>query len=493
MIRVRVRLFAMLRERAGRSSVDVELADGATAGDVWASLGIGEEPPALGVAVNRAYADRSTALADGDEVAFIPPVSGGAIEPSVALTDDADRPGRGRGRCVARSGAGAIATFSGTVRDHSRDRDVERLEYEIYAEMALAELSRIAREVAARHDLLGIAIVHRGGALRDRRDDRRDRLLGAAPRPGARGLPRDDRRAEAVGADLEARGLPRRRRLDRAGLVSDLLVLVPEHGEPVALSRAAWEATVDFLAGHQAFHESLLEAWRRAPGVVVSDLQATRMAGLADHEADDPDTDRGATATACRGWPTFCRDSGGFLVAGPEAMPAPAPPPGPVARSRATLCGRPDRCRPSRREPPAWHARARRVLGPFAVVLIFAVKWIAKLKILLVALPKIGFLKVALLGATNLWFYALFWGWQIAALGDRAAAGPRARPRDRVQVVRARRGAHRVRAVPRRLRDVEGGARERLGERLVRARRPVRSAASAVRCCGGTATRPAPT
>ena len=67
---------------------------------------------------------------------------------------------------------------------------------------------------------------------------------------------------------------------------------MPEHGEPVALSRAAWEATVDFLAGHQAFHDSLLEAWRRAPGVVVSDLQATRMAGLADHEADDPDTDR---------------------------------------------------------------------------------------------------------------------------------------------------------------------------------------------------------
>ena len=48
-------------------------------------------------------------------------------------------------------------------------------------------------------------------------------------------------------------------------------------------------------------------------------------------------------------------------------------------------------------------------------MLIFGVKWVAKLKLLLFALPKIGFLKVALLGATNLWFYALFWGWQIAA------------------------------------------------------------------------------
>jgi molybdopterin synthase catalytic subunit len=152
----------MLRERAGRSSVDVELADGATAGDVWASLGIGEEPPALGVAVNRTYADRSTALADGDEVAFIPPVSGGAIEPYVALTDDPIDLGAVVAR-VAHSGAGAIATFSGTVRDHSRDRDVEHLEYEIYAEMALIELGRIARDVAERHELLGIAIVHRAG------------------------------------------------------------------------------------------------------------------------------------------------------------------------------------------------------------------------------------------------------------------------------------------------------------------------------------------
>lgn len=162
MIRVRVRLFAMLRERAGRSSVEVELEEGATAGDVWPRLGIGEEPPALGVAVNSAYADRSTRLADGDEVAFIPPVSGGAAVPYVALTDEPidllDVVAR-----VTHDGAGAVATFSGTVRDHSRERDVERLEYEIYEEMALQELTRIASEVSERHSLLGIAIVHRGG------------------------------------------------------------------------------------------------------------------------------------------------------------------------------------------------------------------------------------------------------------------------------------------------------------------------------------------
>jgi molybdopterin synthase catalytic subunit/molybdopterin converting factor small subunit len=161
-IRVHVRLFAMLRERAGRSAMDVDLADGATAGDVWAQLGIGEEPPALGVAVNRAYADRSTRLADGDEVAFIPPVSGGAVEPVVALTDDPINLAAVVA-VVADPGAGAIATFSGTVRDVSRERDVERLEYEIYAEMAIDELTRIGREAAERHALSGISIVHRGG------------------------------------------------------------------------------------------------------------------------------------------------------------------------------------------------------------------------------------------------------------------------------------------------------------------------------------------
>src|SRR5262249_51445411 len=203
----------------------------------------------------------------------------------------------------------------------------------------------------------------------DRRNDGRDRVLGTAPRAGARGVPRHDRGAEAVGADLEARGVPGWRRVDRPGLMSDVLVLVPAHGEPVALTRAAWNATVDFLADHHAFHESLLEAWRRAPGVTVSDLQATRMAGLADHGAEGPYTapeDRdGLTRLA-----HFCRDSGGFLVAGPEAMPAPPPEPEPEP---SLWADKPLPAEPVEEEPPAWQQRARRILGPFAVVLIFLV------------------------------------------------------------------------------------------------------------------------
>ena len=74
---VRVRLFAGLRERAGASSLDVDLADGAVVGDVWPALGLGDEPPGLLFAVNKAYSERTASLAAGDEVAVIPPVSGG--------------------------------------------------------------------------------------------------------------------------------------------------------------------------------------------------------------------------------------------------------------------------------------------------------------------------------------------------------------------------------------------------------------------------------
>jgi MoaE-MoaD fusion protein len=161
-VRVRVRLFAALRERAGASAMDVDLPEGATAADVWPALGLGAEPPGLAIAVNHGYAERSTVLSDGDQLAFIPPVSGGAVEPYVALTEEEIDLAE-LVRHVAHPGAGGIATFSGTVRDASRDRDVDRLEYEIYPELALAELRRIALDAIGHHDLLGIAVVHRGG------------------------------------------------------------------------------------------------------------------------------------------------------------------------------------------------------------------------------------------------------------------------------------------------------------------------------------------
>ena len=78
-MKVAVKLFAGLRERAGTGGRDLELPPGAHVADVWRALELGSEPPGLLYAVNKEYAERERALADGDEVALIPPVSGGTF------------------------------------------------------------------------------------------------------------------------------------------------------------------------------------------------------------------------------------------------------------------------------------------------------------------------------------------------------------------------------------------------------------------------------
>jgi molybdopterin synthase catalytic subunit len=163
-VRVTVRLFAALRERAGAGKRELELPEGATAGDVFAALGIGDEPPGLNYAVNREYAERTHVLADGDEVALITPVSGGAGDPLVLLGPDPVELGRLIAH-VAGPDAGAIATFTGTVRATARERDVLDLTYEAYPGMAEQEIGRIARAVLADHGCLRAAIAHRTGLV----------------------------------------------------------------------------------------------------------------------------------------------------------------------------------------------------------------------------------------------------------------------------------------------------------------------------------------
>ena len=159
-MKVRVRLFAALREQAGARERELELADGAGVGDVWGALGLGAEPRGLVYAVNRSYVERETRLQDGDEVAVIPPVSGGAFRLS-----DAPLSLEEVAREVASDDAGAIATFVGTTRAHSRGREVVRLEYEAYEGMAEAEMERIASALRDRHDVIDVAIHHRVGPV----------------------------------------------------------------------------------------------------------------------------------------------------------------------------------------------------------------------------------------------------------------------------------------------------------------------------------------
>jgi molybdopterin synthase catalytic subunit/molybdopterin converting factor small subunit len=154
---VRVRLFAGLRERAGWSEREI---DAATLADVWPALGLGDEPDGLLYAVNKSYAPRETALADGDEVALIPPVSGGAFK----LTDEPIDPSAVI-REVSDPRAGGIATFIGTTRVESRGRTVHYLDYEAYGGMAEQVMAEIAEELKRRHDLCEVAITHRVGRV----------------------------------------------------------------------------------------------------------------------------------------------------------------------------------------------------------------------------------------------------------------------------------------------------------------------------------------
>ena len=159
-MQVSIRLFAGLRERAGTGARTLELTDGATLGDVWPALDLGSEPSGLLYAVNKRYAETETALMEGDEVALIPPVSGGDFRLTAEpLSLDAVV------REVQRDEAGAIATFLGTVRNRSRDRKVLYLEYEAYEGMAEETMTELAHELTRQHELLAVAIHHRVGRV----------------------------------------------------------------------------------------------------------------------------------------------------------------------------------------------------------------------------------------------------------------------------------------------------------------------------------------
>jgi len=159
-VEVTVRLFAMLRERAGASELTVELPEGARVRDAISELdGLAEGLP-LVMAVNREYAEEDAVLDPGDELALISPVSGGAVEarPWVRVTGESLSLD-GMAARVRDPRAGAVVTFQGVTRQ------VERLDYEAYVEMAEERLAEIARVAAERHGLCAAAVEHRVGTV----------------------------------------------------------------------------------------------------------------------------------------------------------------------------------------------------------------------------------------------------------------------------------------------------------------------------------------
>ena len=163
-MKVTVRLFAMLRERAGADSVEIELSEGATVADAIKALG---RDPGIGdlaarlplrIAVNREYAADSAPIVAGDELVAIPPVSGGAPD-RVRLARVSAEPidQAALTRLVGDPAAGAIVTFQGTTRN------VDRLTYEAYTEMAEPRIEEILRECVKRQGLRAAAAEHRIG------------------------------------------------------------------------------------------------------------------------------------------------------------------------------------------------------------------------------------------------------------------------------------------------------------------------------------------
>jgi molybdopterin converting factor subunit 1 len=176
-MRVRVLFFGMLRELVGRPSEEADFPPGADLRSVFDSYAarhprLRELAPSIVMARNQEFAQLSTAIAEGDEVAFLPPVSGGSdCECEIsqaghyfALTRSAIDT-RGLIARLLGGAEGAVVTFEGTVRNNTKGRRTRCLDYECYEPMALKMMSNIGLEIAAQHSVERLAMVHRLGRL----------------------------------------------------------------------------------------------------------------------------------------------------------------------------------------------------------------------------------------------------------------------------------------------------------------------------------------
>ena len=167
MMTITVLLFASCRESVGRRNVTLQMDQGSRVGDLRHSLAT-ELPalagiaPSVSIAVNEEYVQDECPLRDGDEVALIPPVSGGSQAP-ILVTDQTILPMSHA--WVAQATDGAVVRFEGIVRDHARDRPTSCLEYEAYVPMAQKVLTRISEEARQEWPVGLIAISHRVGRL----------------------------------------------------------------------------------------------------------------------------------------------------------------------------------------------------------------------------------------------------------------------------------------------------------------------------------------
>jgi len=181
-MQVRVRYLGMLKEIAGREDEPVEVSDSAVVGELYAALQqripqLQQFRHAIALAVNYEYADSETRLREGDEIALIPPVSGGAPDEPISSEHDLMQAnehaalvrdpidGAAIAAAIKQPEDGAVVVFDGIVRNHTRARRTLYLDYTAYEPMALRQMERLAQQALANHAIRDVRMVHRLGRL----------------------------------------------------------------------------------------------------------------------------------------------------------------------------------------------------------------------------------------------------------------------------------------------------------------------------------------
>jgi molybdopterin synthase catalytic subunit/molybdopterin converting factor small subunit len=168
LVRIRVLLFGVLKDLAGQSLIDADFPNGSSVGDVlensarvWPT--IKTLLPSIAVAVNREYATPETKLGEGDEVALLPPVSGGAQTGATLVRKPITT--EQVVKAIKRPEDGAVVVFEGVVRNQTRGRKTLFLDYEAHEEMALKQMERLIVQAKSQFGIRTATIVHRLGRI----------------------------------------------------------------------------------------------------------------------------------------------------------------------------------------------------------------------------------------------------------------------------------------------------------------------------------------
>lgn len=168
-MKIQVLFFGLTHDLTGFDREQVNLPEGETLGNLWHVYErrfprLGEMTGSLLAAVNQEFAERSKVLHEGDEVAFLPPVSGGAANDFFRVTREVI-PTQGLAQQLKAAEDGAVVIFEGIVRNHSQGRKTLYLEYEAYEPMAVRKMEQIGREIKERFPIDSVGMIHRVGRL----------------------------------------------------------------------------------------------------------------------------------------------------------------------------------------------------------------------------------------------------------------------------------------------------------------------------------------